>query len=87
MLLSDTPLCLKRTRPLAIIVRIPMRIFENLLICMIGIRANPNRGTPGFVGNINSAILRYNGAPLVNPTTNDTADNLLAETSLAVSRG
>ncbi|KAE9398106.1 laccase lcc6 [Gymnopus androsaceus JB14] len=55
----------------------------NQTISNYWIRANPNRGTPGFEGNINSAILRYNGAPLVNPTTNDTADNLLAETSLA----
>lgn len=52
---------------------------------MVGVRANPNRGTAGFVGNINSAILRYSGATVANPTTTDTADNLLAETSLAVS--
>ncbi|KAJ7491421.1 laccase [Mycena galericulata] len=46
------------------------------------IRANPNTGNPGFTGGINSAILRYIGAPAVEPTTNSTADNLLLETSL-----
>ncbi|KAE9398736.1 laccase [Gymnopus androsaceus JB14] len=47
------------------------------------VRANPNRGTSGFTGNINSAILRYSGAADTNPTTTDTADNLLAESSLS----
>nr|AEL16568.1 laccase [Cerrena sp. CTL-2011] len=36
------------------------------------IRANPNVGTPGFTGGINSAILRYNGAAVVEPTTSQT---------------
>ena len=36
------------------------------------IRANPNLGTTGFVGGINSAILRYEGAPVAEPTTNQT---------------
>ncbi|KAE9398107.1 laccase 2 VT [Gymnopus androsaceus JB14] len=47
------------------------------------IRANPNRGTAGFLGGINSAILRYANAPIANPITLDTSINLLAETSLA----
>ncbi|KAG6917343.1 hypothetical protein DXG01_002914 [Tephrocybe rancida] len=33
------------------------------------IRANPNRGSPGFDGGRNSAILRYAGAPARRPTT------------------
>ncbi|KAF8652588.1 hypothetical protein AX16_004309 [Volvariella volvacea WC 439] len=33
------------------------------------IRANPNLGTTGFTNGINSAILRYEGAPLQDPTT------------------
>ncbi|KAJ7625705.1 laccase [Roridomyces roridus] len=46
------------------------------------IRANPNTGIPGFDGGINSAILRYAGAPCVDPTTTDTSSNLLKETDL-----
>nr|AOZ19964.1 laccase [Trametes polyzona] len=37
------------------------------------IRANPNFGNTGFAGGINSAILRYDGAPAVEPTTTQTA--------------
>lgn len=33
------------------------------------IRANPNAGLKGFDGGINSAILRYEGAPVSEPTT------------------
>jgi len=33
------------------------------------IRANPSRGTIGFAGGINSAILRYINAPIVDPVT------------------
>ncbi|GLB43342.1 putative multicopper oxidase family protein [Lyophyllum shimeji] len=33
------------------------------------IRANPDRGNQGFAGGINSAILRYAGAPVAEPTT------------------
>ncbi|KAJ7148456.1 laccase [Mycena crocata] len=47
------------------------------------VRADPNLGIPGFEGGINSAILRYLGAPRVEPaTTNSTAKNPLIETSL-----
>ena len=47
------------------------------------IRANPNVGTTGFVGGINSAILRYIGAPIVDPTTLEVAStNPLLETNL-----
>ncbi|KAJ7599548.1 laccase lcc6 [Mycena floridula] len=34
------------------------------------IRANPSTGTAGFTNGINSAILRYVGAPIADPTTN-----------------
>ncbi|KIL62859.1 multicopper oxidase [Amanita muscaria Koide BX008] len=48
------------------------------------IRANPNVGMTGFANGLNSAILRYAGAPLADPTTNQgTTTNLLAETSLS----
>jgi len=33
----------------------------------LGIRANPNLGPTGFVNGINSAILRYAGAPTEEP--------------------
>ncbi|KAL0954168.1 hypothetical protein HGRIS_005301 [Hohenbuehelia grisea] len=48
------------------------------------IRANPNSGDPGFVNNMNSAILRYKGARNVNPVTNQTTTGLkpFSETSL-----
>ncbi|KAG6916139.1 laccase, multicopper oxidase, benzenediol:oxygen oxidorectuctase [Tephrocybe rancida] len=41
----------------------------NKLIGNYWIRANPNRGSPGFDGGRNSAILRYKGAPNALPTT------------------
>ncbi|KIL62858.1 multicopper oxidase [Amanita muscaria Koide BX008] len=48
------------------------------------IRANPSSGTTGFTNGLNSATLRYAGAPLADPTTNQsTTTNLLAETSLS----
>ena len=40
------------------------------------IRANPSAGTVGFEGGLNSAILRYVGAPPVEPTTNATASTM-----------
>ena len=47
------------------------------------IRANPNVGTTGFDGGINSAILRYDGAADVEPITNQTTSVApLAETDL-----
>ncbi|KAJ7100468.1 laccase [Mycena epipterygia] len=46
------------------------------------VRANPNLGIPGFEGGINSAILRYEGAPKVEPTTNSTGTTPLVETAL-----
>ena len=36
---------------------------------LLGIRANPSQGTTGFTGGINSAILRYSGAPDADPTS------------------
>nr|AEP71394.1 laccase 1 [Trametes gibbosa]AEQ28163.1 laccase 1 [Trametes gibbosa] len=36
------------------------------------VRANPSFGNVGFSGGINSAILRYDGAPAVEPTTTQT---------------
>ncbi|KAJ3514732.1 hypothetical protein NLJ89_g2203 [Agrocybe chaxingu] len=46
------------------------------------IRAEPNVGTQGFAGGINSAILRYWGAPAADPTTNSTLSNPMRETNL-----
>ncbi|KAJ7181074.1 laccase [Mycena filopes] len=46
------------------------------------VRANPNVGPTGFAGGINSAILRYVGAPEVEPTTNSTGTTPLVETAL-----
>nr|QJT78376.1 laccase 1 [Trametes hirsuta] len=47
------------------------------------VRANPNFGTTGFAGGINSAILRYQGAPNAEPTTTQTPSVIpLIETNL-----
>ena len=47
------------------------------------IRALPNKGTTTFDGGINSAILRYAGAPAVEPSTNQTTSTApLAEADL-----
>ncbi|KAI0360992.1 laccase [Trametes cingulata] len=47
------------------------------------IRANPSFGNVGFSGGINSAILRYDGAPAVEPTTTQTpSTNPLVEANL-----
>nr|WGJ61556.1 laccase 15 precursor [Cerrena unicolor] len=47
------------------------------------IRANPNLGTTGFAGGINSAILRYKGAAVAEPTTSQTTSTKpLLETDL-----
>jgi hypothetical protein len=52
-----------------------------------GIRADPNIGPPGYEGGINSAILRYVGAPVAEPTSTEPADQVtdLVETDLHVS--
>ncbi|KAH6869607.1 laccase 2 precursor [Coprinopsis sp. MPI-PUGE-AT-0042] len=41
------------------------------------IRALPNFGPPGFTGGFNSAILRYVGAPAVDPTTTQTTNGVV----------
>ncbi|SJL10012.1 probable Laccase [Armillaria ostoyae] len=47
------------------------------------IRANPNAGSTDFEGGLNSAILRYQNAPNVEPTTNQTTSTRpLSESSL-----
>lgn len=47
------------------------------------IRANPNLGTTGFLGGLNSAILRYAQAPVADPNTTETVSTSpLVETSL-----
>jgi iron transport multicopper oxidase len=46
------------------------------------IRAPPNIGTQGFAGGVNSAILRYWGAPKVDPTTTSSVSNPMLETNL-----
>ncbi|OCH92436.1 laccase 1 [Obba rivulosa] len=47
------------------------------------IRANPNNGNMGFANGINSAILRYSGATIEDPTTNSTIVNQLNEADLS----
>ncbi|KJA22859.1 multicopper oxidase [Hypholoma sublateritium FD-334 SS-4] len=46
------------------------------------IRALPNIGSQGFVGGLNSAILRYWLAPIADPTTTSVLSNPLVETNL-----
>ncbi|PPQ94706.1 hypothetical protein CVT25_009561 [Psilocybe cyanescens] len=46
------------------------------------VRANPNIGNTGFNGGINSAILRYVGAPAVDPNTTLSVSNPLVESNL-----
>ena len=48
------------------------------------IRADPNFGTTGFAGGINSAILRYDGAPAAEPAAIDPPPSVkpLVETDL-----
>nr|AFN10626.1 laccase 1 [Hypsizygus marmoreus] len=46
------------------------------------VRANPNVGDTGFDGGINSAILRYDGADEVDPTTTSSLSNSMAEIDL-----
>jgi iron transport multicopper oxidase len=47
------------------------------------VRALPNVGTQGFEGGVNSAILRYWGAAVIDPTTNETTStNPMVETNL-----
>lgn len=46
------------------------------------IRVNPNNGNTGFAGGINSAILRYAGAPAADPVTSSSVSNPLKETNL-----
>jgi hypothetical protein len=54
-----------------------------VLISLSGIRFNPNLGTQGFDGGLNSAILRYDGAEDEDPTTEETDSTAaLVETDL-----
>lgn len=46
------------------------------------VRALPNSGHTNFTGGINSAILRYTGAPFDEPTTTQALNNPLVETNL-----
>ncbi|KAJ7622294.1 phenol oxidase [Roridomyces roridus] len=46
------------------------------------VRAEPSSGNTGFVNGINSAILRYVGAPKTEPTTTSSPSNPLIETNL-----
>ncbi|KAJ3513766.1 hypothetical protein NLJ89_g2761 [Agrocybe chaxingu] len=46
------------------------------------IRSEPNVGTQGFDGGINSAILRYWGADAIDPNTTSTLTNPMLETNL-----
>src|ERR1700733_6249111 len=55
----------------------------NQPIASYWIRANPNVGSTGFAGGLNSAILRYVLAPNADPTTTQTPNaNPLLETNL-----
>ncbi|KAJ7036321.1 putative laccase [Mycena alexandri] len=55
----------------------------NQAVANYWIRANPNIGlATGFAGGINSAILRYVGAPVAEPTTNSINTNPLIENNL-----
>ena len=46
------------------------------------IRANPNFGPVGFENGMNSAILRYDGAPEIEPTSSSVTTKPLQETDL-----
>ena len=46
------------------------------------IRALPSLPNATFTGGLNSAILRYQGAPVADPTTSQNIDNPLVETNL-----
>ena len=51
-----------------------------------GIRVNPSAGNTGFDGGINSAILRYDGAAVADPTSTQTTSVIpLNEVDLHVS--
>jgi hypothetical protein len=49
-----------------------------------GIRALPNDNGASFTNGMNSAILRYTGAPSAEPTTSAKSTNPLVETNLHV---
>jgi len=48
-------------------LRLYHTFIQKFFAALAGIRANPNLGTTGFVNGINSAILRYVGAPVEEP--------------------
>lgn len=54
----------------------------NQAVANYWVRALPNVGTQGFTGGVNSAILRYWGAPVADPTTTSSLSNPLVETNL-----
>ena len=54
----------------------------NMPVSNYWIRANPNIGPTGFAGGMNSAILRYSGAPALDPETTSTPTRPLLETNL-----
>lgn len=54
----------------------------NQAISNYWIRALPNVGSQGFAGGLNSAILRYWGAHIADPTTTSILSNPLIETNL-----
>jgi iron transport multicopper oxidase len=57
-------------------------LHTNQPIANYWIRADPNVGTVGFVGGLNSAILRYWGAANADPTTSSSVANPMSEGSL-----
>ena len=62
----------------------PPQLHANQNVSNYWVRANPNFGTTGFADGINSAILRYDGAPVAEPAPSDPPASVkpLVETDL-----
>ena len=63
---------------------IPLKLTADQDVDNYWIRANPNFGNVGFTDGINSAILRYDGAAIVEPSATTAPDltNPLVEANL-----
>ncbi|KAI3621083.1 laccase [Moniliophthora roreri] len=79
---SGTSRLVQDLRRTAIFVRRFKQLNANQPVGNYWIRANPNLGVAGFVNGINSAILRYVGAPEAEPTSTFSPTNLLNEVDL-----
>ena len=62
----------------------PPQLHANQNVSNYWVRADPNFGTTGFADGINSAILRYDGAPVAEPAPSDPPASVkpLVETDL-----